>query len=186
MDDTTDLHLRRFDATCRADFFYLHGPAHAADRCYCVAWWVPTWQGWGERTAEQNRTLREHLCDRGEYDGYLLHRGDQPVGWCQMGQRDRLSKLVQQFGLPPNPAAWAITCFFIVPAYRRRGLALRTLALVLADLRSRGIQRVEAFPKRGVDLDAGDLWNGPETIFRAAGFAVVRDDPQRPVLALDL
>jgi hypothetical protein len=126
------------------------------------------------------------LCDRGEYDGYLLYRGDQPVSWCQAGQRDRLSKLVRQFDLPPNPAAWAITCFFIVPAYRRRGLALGMLGLVLAELRSRGIQRVEAFPKRGVDLDAGDLWNGPETIFRATGFAVVRDDPQRPVLALDV
>jgi hypothetical protein len=42
MDDMMDLQLRRFDATCRPDFFYLHGPAHAADGCYCVAWWTPT------------------------------------------------------------------------------------------------------------------------------------------------
>ncbi len=58
---------------------------------------------------------------------------------------------------------------------------------VLADLRGRGdVRRVEAFPKRGADLDAMDLWNGPEVMFRAAGFVVVQDDPVRPVLALDL
>src|SRR5215475_14443511 len=102
MDVMTELQLRRFDATCRAEFFHLHSAANDADSCYCVAWWTPTWQGWGERTAEQNRALREQLCDRGEYDGYLLYQGDQPVGWCQAGQRDRLRKLVQQFDLPPN------------------------------------------------------------------------------------
>jgi len=175
----------RFEAARRDDFFRLHAAANDAGWCFCVAWWVPTWEGWGERAAVQNRELREALCERGEYDGYLLYVDGQPAGWCQAGPRDRLAKLARQFQLAPDPAAWAITCFQIAPAYRRQGLAAYLLDEVLHDLHARGVRRVEAFPKRGADLDMGDLWNGPEAMFRAAGFTVARDDPQRPVLALE-
>lgn len=186
MPEPAELHVRRFAADDRADFFGLHDRAPAGGWCYCVAWWVPGWDGWGERTAGQNRTLREQLCDGGEYDGYLAYLAGQVAGWCQAGRRDRLAKLVAQLGLAPAPDTWAITCFFIDPAYRRRGLARGMLGAVLADLRQRGVRRVEAFPKRGDNLDAGDMWTGPEQLFRAAGFAVAREHPQRPVLAIDL
>jgi GNAT superfamily N-acetyltransferase len=147
---------------------------------------VPTWKGWGERTAEDNRSVRESLCEAGEYDGYLLYNDGEPVAWCQAGPRDRLKKLVSQFQLDPSPDTWAITCFLVAPGFRRRGLASYLLRHVIADLRDRGVRRVEAFPKRGETLSEGDLWNGPEAMFRRAGFGLVRDDPTRPTLALDL
>lgn len=175
-----------FDAAHRADFFRVHCDANECGWCRCVAWWVPTWDGWGERTAEQNRQMREELCDRGEYDGYLLYVDEAPVGWCQAGRRDRLEKLVRQYRLTPDPDAWAITCFQIAPTHRKQGLAGYLLAGALDNLRRRGVRRVEAFPKCGAGLEAGDLWTGPESLYRAAGFTVVRDDPRFPVLALGL
>jgi ribosomal protein S18 acetylase RimI-like enzyme len=178
--------VHRFDAAHHDDFYRLHCAANDAGWCYCVAWWAPTWDGWGERTAAENRWLRDALCDRGEYDGYLLYVDDTPVGRCQAGPRDRLEKLVGQFQLAPHPATWAITCFQIAPAHQRQGLASYLLDEALRDLRTRGARRVEAFPKRGTELAADDIWNGPEAMFRTAGFVVVRDDPQRPVLALKL
>jgi ribosomal protein S18 acetylase RimI-like enzyme len=178
--------VRRFEATLRDDFYRLHAEASQAGWCFCVAWWVPTWDGRGDRSAGENRQLRDELCDRGEYDGYLLYVDAAPAGWCQAGPRDRLAKLARQFDLAPDPAAWAITCFQIAPAYRRQGLASFLLGEALRDLRARRVRRVEAFPKRGANLDVDDLWNGPEAMFRAAGFAVVRDDPRRPVLAIEL
>ncbi|MCI0399279.1 MAG: GNAT family N-acetyltransferase [Chloroflexi bacterium] len=162
----------------------MHSQANGAGWCFCVAWWTPGWEGWGERTAEENYQLRQALLERGEYDGYLLYVEGAPAGWCQVGPRDRLAKLAQQFELGPDPDVWAISCFFIAPAYRRQGLAARLLAEVLADLQRRGVHRVEAFPKRGPELDALELWNGPEEMFRAAGFEVAQDDPRRPVLEL--
>lgn len=186
MSDRSRITVQRFSAGQRADFFRLHDQADAGGWCYCVAWWVPTWQGWGERSAAQNRALREQLCERGEYDGYLIYVGDEAAGWCQAGPRDRLAKLAAQFQLPPEPDTWAISCFFIAPAHRQGGLARYLLAEVLADLRTRGVRRVEAYPKRGDSLEVGDLWNGPEALFRAAGFSVVQDHPQRPVLACAL
>ena len=66
------------------------------------------------------------------------------------------------------------------------GLAEFMLAQIISDLRTRGARRVEAFPHRGDECGASDLWTGPEAIFRRAGFRAVRDDPEKPVLALDL
>lgn len=175
--------VRRIDPATRADFWRVHCPANGEGWCCCAAWWVPTWEGWGERSAEENRALREALFDRGEFDGYLLYEDGVPVGWCQAGPRDRLAKLVAQFGLPPDPGTWAVTCFVVPPAWRRKGHAARLLRDALTDMKARGVRRVEAFPRRGVDLEPGALWNGPEAMFLAAGFRVEGEDPERPILA---
>ncbi len=175
----------RLDASRREDFFRLHCAENGAGWCRCVAWWVPTWEGWGARAEAENLQLRQELFDRGEYDGYLLYVEGAPVGWCQAGPRDRLQKLADQFGLAPDPDTWAITCFLIAPEHRRQGHAAHLLGEALADLRRRGVQRVEAFPKRGAAEEA-ELWTGPEAMLREAGFRVVRDHAQRPVMAIDL
>jgi ribosomal protein S18 acetylase RimI-like enzyme len=174
-----------FDASRRRDFFELHCAKNGEGWCNCVAWWVPTWEGWSERSAEENRRLREALCDRGEYDGYLLYADGATIGWCQVGPRDRLEKLVRSYALEPDPETWAITCFVVAPAQRRLGMARFLLQQVLVDLRSRGVRRVEAFPRRRTAAP-GELWTGPEAMFRDVGFAVARDDPERPVLELKL
>lgn len=115
-----------------------------------------------------------------------MYDGDVPIGSCQAGPRDRLSKLVKQYGLPPDPEAWTITCFQIAPAHRGKGVAAHLLGRVLRDLKSRGTRLVETFPKRGAGLDEMDLWTGPEAMYREAGFVVVRDDPDRPVMSLTI
>lgn len=154
------------------DFYRLHCDANSHGGCACVAWHVPTWEGWGERTPAQNRALRDALFARGEHDGYLAYVGDTPAAWCQAGPRDRLPKVVTQLRLSPDPATWAVSCFFSAPAFRGQGLASWLLAAVLDDLRARGVRRVEAYPRRPqAGLDAGDLWTGPDAMLRAAGFA---------------
>jgi len=186
MDEQPKITVHALNKSRRADFYRLHNQANGCGWCYCAAWWVPTWEGWGERSGEANRVLRESLFDEGEYDGYLLYMDDAPAGWCQVGRRDRLVKLVRQFELPPDERVWAITCFLIAPGYRGRGLASILLREVLQDLRRKGVRRVEAYPKRGADLEAEDLWTGPERMWQAAGFRVARDHPARPVYDLEL
>jgi ribosomal protein S18 acetylase RimI-like enzyme len=178
--------VRRYDPLRRDDFFRLHCDRNDAGWCHCVAWWVPTWDEWGQRSAEDNRLLREELLERGEYDGYLLYVDREPAGWCQTGPRDRLLKLVRQFRLDPSPGTWAITCFLIAPRHRRRGLARFLLHEVLKDLPARGATRVEVYPRRGTRADALDLWTGPEPLFVQAGFELQRDHPRSPVYALQL
>ena len=57
---------------------------------------------------------------------------------------------------------------------------------ILIDLKTRGVKRIEAFPKRGKNLSAADMWTGPESTYRKAGFELVSDNPETPVLALTL
>lgn len=182
----TNRQVIRLDAAHVADFWRLHSDENQAGWCFCTAWWVPTWEGWSERSTEDNRHLRANLLQRGEYDGYLLYIDGAVAGWCQVGQRDRLRKLTRQFDLAPDPDMWAITCFLIAPSHRGQGHAAWLLDQVLNDLRARGAKAVEAFPRRGNQLDTLDLWNGPEMMFRQRGFAVFKEDPIRPVLRLSL
>ena len=166
------------------DFFKLH--SGECGWCYCTAWWVPTWDGWTDRTDEQNRQFRAELFKRREYDGYLLYVDEKPVGWCQVGKRDRLAKLVRQYKLQPNAAIWAITCFMIRPEYRKKGLAGYIVKVILEDLRKQGIKLVQSFPQRTKSREDGEHWRGPENIFLKAGFKIERDDKNHPVLSINL
>ena len=153
---------RRLIPDLRGDFDRVQGAT--CTWCQCVAWHVPTWDGFGERTAAENRALREALWARGEDDGYLHYVDDQPVAWCQVGPRDRLPKLVAMYRLAPDPNAWAFTCFRVVPAFQRQGIARQLLTDALADLAARGVRRVEAFPDRSAGREPGEQWTGPEAL----------------------
>lgn len=176
------IEVHRLDAARRADFWRIHRE-NDAGWCACVAWWVPTWDGWGERTAEENRALRASLFESGEHDGYIAYDGGEPAAWCQVGVRDRLPKLRAQYRLDPDPETWAVTCFVVPPAARGRGVARALLDGAIADLRARGVRRLEAFPRRGDHLPADDAWTGPERLFLSAGFVLARDDATWPVYA---
>lgn len=176
----------RMDASLVDAFFRLHDDRSACGDCYCVAWWVPTWEEWEGRTEGQNRALREDLFARGEFDGYLMMDGATPIGWCQVGPRDRLEKLRVQHALEPDPETWAISCFVLRPEHRRCGLAHQMLAHVLDDLRARGVAHVEAFPRLETGLPDDDVWTGPAALFEAAGFQRVGGGGRRAVMRLRL
>ena len=179
VDRITAARLRPENAT---DFFKVHSGQHGTDWCFCAAWWLPNWEGWSGRSAAENRALRDGLLAKGEFDGYLSYKDDEPVGWCQVLQRDKLLKLCEQYRLRPCAARWAITCFLLIPSVRRRGVATQMLCLILKDLKTRGILEVEAFPRRGLALDdALSRWTGPEEVFRAAGFQEEVHDVLRPI-----
>jgi GNAT superfamily N-acetyltransferase len=175
--------VTRLSSAGEAEFDRIHCDATGNGWCRCVAWWVPTWDGWGDRTAEQNAALRQDLFARGIHDGYLIHVDGALGGWCQAWKRDAFAKLARQFEVPPDESAWMIGCVLILPAFRGRGVASQAIAAIVADLRSRGARSVDAYPKRGAH-EAGDLWNGPESTYRRLGFQIVRDDTKRPVLRL--
>jgi len=180
------IEVKRITEASEADFYTIHCESHGADWCFCVAWWLPTWDGFSERSAAENRRLRDDLFAAGEYDGYLLYVDGTALGWCQVGPRDRLEKLCKQYRLAPDAAAWAISCFLIAPSLRGQGLSHQFLDDVLNDLRQRGADYVQAFPKRLAEFDVGEVWRGPEAIYARAGFTLERDDPRSPIYRKDL
>lgn len=177
--------LTRLSQATRADFDATHAGATGPGWCQCIAWFVPDWKNWGDRTREENLALRNRLMREGVADGYLIHVGGVLAGWVQADERDRFPKIRTQFDLEPVPGTYMIGCFAILPAFRRKGVARATLAALIPELKKRGATSIEAFPKRTAE-DDGEFWNGPESIYSDAGFAIVRDDPVRPVLKLML
>lgn len=173
--------IERLSASSLDAFRSLHSGDDAW--CQCVAWWVPGWDGWGARTAEENSALRQSLFDRGVHDGYLIRFDGALGGWCQAWQRSAFTKLSVQFGPSPDDKAWMIGCVLVKPPFRGKGLARQALRLVVDDLRARGASSVDAFPKRHAG-DEGELWNGPESTYLGLGFRVVKDDPKRPLLRI--
>lgn len=181
-----ELKVIPLDNDHRDDFYSIHNEAYNAGWCYCVAWWTTTWEAWGMRTGEENRQRREQLFEQEMYDGYLLYADGKPVGWCQCLPRDYLMKLIDEYKLAPDPETWAITCFLIIPEYREIGLAHYFLGEILKDLRRRGVYKVQAFPKRGQNLAADNVWTGPESIYVKAGFELEIDQPTFPVYSKNL
>jgi GNAT superfamily N-acetyltransferase len=167
-------------------FLALHCDANDAGWCRCVAWWVPTWEGWGERTVEENLALRITLFERGEHDGLLALAAGEPVGWCQLGRRDRLVKLVAQLELTPDSSVWAVSCFLVAPAWRGRGVARALLDAAVKDARAAGASRLEGYPRTAADLDAADAWTGVVPLFEGAGFERVGEAGPRTVVSLVL
>jgi GNAT superfamily N-acetyltransferase len=168
------------------DFFRLHSEANGMAWCNCVAWWVPTWEEFESSSSESNRRLREELFERGEFDGYLIYDDLEPVGWCQVGLKNRLPKLIQHFPSSSDDRTFAITCFFIVEAYRKQRLAAVFLEAILEDLMQQGVSSVEAYPKKLVDLPDDEVWLGPMSLFINAGFRLAEHDGNERVLVRQL
>ena len=173
-----EVQVRRLDPETVADFFQLHGGAPFG-WCFCAAWSVPTWEGWGERTAAANRAAREELLARARHDGFLAYRDGTPVGWCQAGPLHWWPKLLDQYTLDPEPEAAGIVCLAVHPAHRRRGVATALGRAALAAFLGEGVRVVYAFPRQGSDLEA---WTGPPPLWTALGFTPFRPDPRRPIV----
>ena len=184
--EAVELKVIPLDADHEGDFYKIHCDENNTGWCYCVAWWTTTWEAWSLSTAEENRIRRENLFGAGQYDGYLLYVDDKPAGWCQVGPRDRLVNLCDQYKFAPDPDVWAITCFLLLPKYREIGLAHYFLKEILKDLSSKKVMYVQGFPRRGHDLSADNVWTGPESVFQKAGFILERDDPLYPIYGKQL
>ena len=181
-----ELEIRRFESGLKADFERLMDGDEGCSWCRCVAWWVPSWVGFGDRSEADNRQLREELLERGEYDGYLAYRDEQCVGWCQVGPRDRLPKLAREHELAPDSTSFAITCFYVPEDERRRGVSRALLRGVLADLDARSVKRIEAFPRSEGALASGELWTGPRSLFAENGFCEQEAGGRRILMVREL
>ena len=170
----------------REDFYRVHHARNAHDWCFCVAWWLPDWDGFRDRKSEDNRAMREELFRSGMSDGYILYVDEEPIGWCQCGPRDQFSKLIKNYKLEPEPSTWAITCLFIAPSYRRTGLTHLFLSEILTDLKHKGVQHVQAFPRSGTKLPDEEVWTGPESLYLKAGFNIEQHHALFPVYGRSL
>jgi GNAT superfamily N-acetyltransferase len=181
-----DLRVERLTPERESDFVAFMQRNEDGAWCWCSAWWTPTWEGFGDRTAEQNRGLRDSLFADGIHDGYLAYAAGAPIGWMQAGPRDRLTKVLDDFDLPAEEGVWAVTCFNVLAPCRGQGVARRLLATAVEDAKASGATAVEGYPRHGTGHEPGEVWTGPESLFLGAGFTELSRGPRRAVWRLDL
>jgi GNAT superfamily N-acetyltransferase len=165
-------------------------PAH----CWCQWYKIPgsNWRGIGDEALRDR--LETQFATSGSGPGLLAYDGDTPVGWCAVESRSNLPRLTRsrivaggtQHPDFHDPDIWAVTCFVIPRAHRRKGVA-RVLAEAAATYaREHGARVIEGYavdPDQRANPQAADLFHGTVTMFLNAGFEeVARPKADRVIL----
>jgi len=120
------------------------------------------------------------LADDGE--------GERAVAYAQFGPLSAYPRAMRTRELyprlPQSPPPAVITCIASTAEARGKGLALRLVEAVCADLAGRGFSAVEAYPEPARSPDATSA--ATPTFWLRAGFSVAVDDERFPVVRREL
>ena len=143
------------------------------------------------RQGVSNRRALHRLVSTGRVPGLIAYVDGVPAGWVALAPRDEYPLLSRSRILQPvdEKLVWAVVCFFIARAYRRRGLTTALLQEAAAFARRRGARWLEGYPidpARGALPDTA-AYHGLVAAFRKVGFReVARRSPTRPIMRLEL
>ncbi|GAA1062089.1 GNAT family N-acetyltransferase [Agromyces bracchium] len=161
--------------------------------CWCQ-WYKLRGSQWESATRDELRgRLEEQLAAPGTGPGIIAYDGETPVGWCAIEPRSGLERLRHSpvASASPDddfddPSIWAVTCFVVPRAHRRRGVGRALAAAAVETARAHGASLLEAYavdPTARTKPPAADLFPGTVSMFEAAGFSeVARPKPHRVVM----
>jgi len=159
----------RFD-----DFADVINPRRRATHCWCLSHRLPAGEieelGGGSR----ERAMRR-ICER-QPPGVVTYRDGTPVGWCSIGPRAAIPRLVSSRLMRPldDVPVWSIICVVVRGGYRRQGVTGHLLDGAVDYAAEQGAPAVEAYP---VDppgrMDLTMAFVGTRAMFARAGFEVV-------------
>lgn len=165
-------------------------PAH----CWCQWYKIPgsDFRSIGDDALRDLLEAQVRAGDAGP--GLLAYDGDTPVGWCAVEPRSNLERLPYSRtiagGTPDpdfdDPSIWAVTCFVVPRAYRKRGVGRALAEAAVEYARARGARLLEGYavdPSVRSGAPAADLFPGTVTMFENAGFSeVARPKPDRAIM----
>lgn len=162
--------------------------------CFCRYWhFTGDKNAWLERGAFSpeisRREQRDEIAEGNPRAAGLvaLASDGSLIGWMKLAPRETLPKLrrlptYRALDLGPDEGVFAIGCFLVDPAWRKRGVARRLVEASIDLAKRAGARSLEAYPRSG--LHAEEAWTGPEEIF--AGFEHVAGERPYPVLRISL
>lgn len=182
--------LHPVDAARWPDLVQLFGTAGGREGCWCMRWRLPRELFERERGDPNRLRLQRGIAD-GRVHGILAYTEGRPVGWCAFGPRQQFPVLASSDALAAldDVPVWSVSCFYVSPQARRRGLNAALLQAAGQHARSLGATVLEGYPLDPAQprLPVAACWTGLLSSFLAAGFVeVARRAPQRPLVRLDL
>jgi GNAT superfamily N-acetyltransferase len=164
------------------------------DHCWCLWFLIPV-KTFHEQGHDGNKAgfLARMGADPHPM-GLIAYEGDDPVGWCATGPRDRFTRVLRVPTLKnrdraEDATAWLVPCFFVSPSARGKGVSRMLLEGAVDLARRRGAPAIEGFPLAGSGRRSGgsDLMTGVEPLFASCGFEVVdRPSDNRVVMRREL
>ncbi|MBF4161409.1 GNAT family N-acetyltransferase [Nocardioides sp. CBS4Y-1] len=155
------------------DFADVTNPNRRATHCWCVTHRLRAREI--DELGGREQAMRT-LCEREHPPGVVAYRDDVPVGWCHVGPRAEIPRLVHHTKIRPldDVPVWSIVCVVVRGGHRKRGVTRPLLEGAVAYAASRGAPAVEAYP---VDppgrMDTTMAFVGTRSMFETVGFEVV-------------
>jgi len=175
MTETTDWETRPVGPERFEDFADVVNPHRRATHCWCLSHRLPAREieeiGAGSREQAMRR-----LCGRAHPPGVVTYRDGTPVGWCSIGPRAEIPRLVASKLIRPvdEVPVWSVICVVVRGGYRKQGVTTRMLEGAIAYAAAEGAPAVEAYP---VDppgrIDLTMAFVGTRAMFEKVGFEVV-------------
>lgn len=169
----------------------LFGKQGACYGCWCTYFRLSP----AARRENNSERKKDHIrarIERGPPPGLLAFEDGRAVGWMQIGPRADVPEWNNAGrGSAPidpadasDPAVWAISCFFLRPKSRGKGLTHELVAAGIAFARERGARLVEACPMDlSKDSRSLGLFVGSARVFEKAGFERMAERrPGRPLM----
>ncbi len=141
--------------------------------CWCVAWRMPSGD-FGRADDARRREVMRDLLHREPPPGLLAYSGDTPVGWCNVGPRTAMERLVRSKTIQPvdDVPVWTVVCFVVRTGHRRKGVAEALLHGAVDFARKHGAPALEAYPidPQGRRVSTTAAYVGTAGMFERAGF----------------
>ena len=157
------------------DFADVINPNRRATHCWCLSHRLRV-KDIEELGGGNRETAMRALCERAHPPGVVTYLDGVPVGWCNIGPRSEIPRLVHSSLIRPvdDVPVWSIVCVVVRSGHRKRGVTGHLLEGAIEYARSEGAPAVEAHP---VDppgrMDTTMAFVGTRSMFQRAGFRVI-------------
>jgi len=143
LSDIKDLKIRPLDKSTWKDFELLFESKGILGNCWCMVWRM-TKEEQKNNTSECRKKFMKTRVDEGIPVGLLAFEDKKAVAWCSIAP-----KSTHNSGLGGNTTlenVWSLTCFFVLPPYRKQGLTHLFIEEAKKYAKKNGASYIEAYP----------------------------------------
>jgi GNAT superfamily N-acetyltransferase len=145
--------------------------ANGDQGCWCLSYRLTS--GEFNRVADRPAKVRELLAGE-PAPGLLAYRDGTVAGWCGVGPRSQMGRLVRSRTILPvdDLPVWSVTCFVVRTGFRRQGVARALLAGAVSYAAEHSAPAIEGYPidPAGKRVSTSFAYVGTTSMFEAAGF----------------
>lgn len=141
--------------------------------CWC-SFYLASAGEYAKLDKEGRKQFHREKVDRFGSTGGLYYVNDQPVAWCQFGQKNTFKRFERNRMNSDleisDDTVWRISCIFVDKEYRKRGYARKVTEADIETMIQLGATVIEAFPFDFIDRPNRFQHNGSVAFYTELGF----------------